>query len=117
MNETSSKKEFMEKIAVKVGRPIGSIIKIEGTGEDFDINTRAETKCKELGFKVGTMERDKPRALKSTYDQVDLIGKWCNIPVEAYPAMDGILVCDDFRNGFLAYIVLFENRDMDEELA
>jgi len=107
MNKTQEK--TVNDIIVTAGKKIGSIIHIEGTGEDFDVNTRAERKCKELGFTVGTMQRDEVRGLADA-NRIRVIEKWRNISSKDYCRLDGVLVSDDFRNGRDAYIVLFEDK-------
>ena len=98
-----------QKIVEGSGRVIGSVIHIEGTGEDFDINTRAEHRCRELGFAIGSMCRDEPRGLAKAHE-ISHIAKWRNISRQDWCQLDGVLLSDDFRCGRDAYIVLFEDK-------
>jgi len=88
-----------------VGKKIAQVIDIEAVGgkDDFAITHAYEKKVSELGYNIGWMCGDLPRALAKNMD----IAKWYNIPESHYHLMEGVVLCDDGRNGSSAKIVIF----------
>ena len=101
-----------EEVASRVGKKIKEIIPIKvavrPAEEDTFLVTHAyEDKVKEMGYRMGSMQRSAPRALGSA-DKFDYIAKWHNIGSEDYDLLEGVVLCDDNRNGSEAEIVIFE---------
>jgi len=94
-----------ESVANTALKHIKNVIKITSDGSDFSICYVYEKKVKELGYKIGSMCSDMPRALSKT---AEYISKWRNISVDEYFKMEGITMCKDNRNGTEAYIIIFE---------
>ena len=94
----------IELLSKEIGKKVEKVIEVEADGTDFAINTAIEAKVKELGFNMGSMARDMPRALSK---KASYIAKWYNIPSSDYPKIEGLALCDDNRNGKSAKIVIF----------
>lgn len=71
-------------------------------GSDFEISHAAEACAREQGFNIGPMEGSYPRALSR---RAKYIAKWSNIPRSEFPKIEGLILCDDFRNGTEAVVV------------
>ena len=95
------------RIAGIAGKSVKEIIPIESDGSTFSITSAYEKKVKSMGYKIGSMCRSAPRALAKE-GSVDYIAKWYNIGREDYDLMDGVVLCDDNRNGKEAVIAIFE---------
>ena len=91
-------------IVSKVGKTVKDVIKVTSDGSDFSITNEVALQANELGFEIGPMCGDEPRALAKSDCY---IAKWKNIPRSDYPKMDGFVICEDSRNGKEAYIVSF----------
>lgn len=90
------------------GKKVKSIINVSGDSKvDFDIDKQVESKVKELGFDIGTMCSDEPRALAKSGSYL-YIAKWRNIDINEYNKLDGFVLCDDLHNGSTANIVILE---------
>jgi len=98
-------------IASFAKKNIKDVIKLTSAGSTFSINAAIESKVKELGYNIGSMCKDMPRALSSS---AEYIAKWYNIDVREYSRLDGITMCKDNRNGTEAYIVIFGEGVKDE---
>ena len=84
-------------------RTISKVYAFYNKDESFSASYAAEQKAKRLGYSVGSMQRDDPRAIAKG----DLyIAKWWNIGVEEADRIDGVLVSEDMRDGDV-YIVIF----------
>jgi len=97
-----------EQVAQLVGKKIAKIIKVKvkpKKDETFSVCYAYEKKVKALGYQIGSMARSEPRALGKGFDY---IAKWYNIGREDYPLIEGVVLCDDNRNGKEAEIVIFE---------
>lgn len=95
-----------------LGKKVVNTMKFEADGDDFDAITAAENYLKELGYTIGSMQRDAPIAFAKA-DKIRYISKWHNIGEEDYPRIEGIIVSDDMRNGDVELIFF----DMNNELA
>lgn len=87
-----------------INRQASQQIEVVADGSDFSISHACEAKINELGLTTGPMCGDLPRALSKNDCY---IAKWINIPVSDYGRLDGVVLCDDNRNGTVATIVLF----------
>jgi hypothetical protein len=87
-----------------INREVTQEIEVSSDGSDFSIVDAYDAKIKELGLTMGPMCGDLPRALskKDCY-----IAKWINIGQKEYPKLDGVVLCEDNRNGTQAVIALF----------
>lgn len=92
-------------IAQRIGKEIDRVIPVTSDGSTFSISRAYEKAAKELGYNIGSMCRDEPRALSKV---ASYIAKWYNIPRSDYPKMEGVVLCDDSRDGNEATIVLFK---------
>jgi len=95
----------VEQISEVVGKKVAQVIEVTAIGDkdDFAITRAYENKVKELGYDIGSMARDMPRALAKNTS----IAKWYNIPRSEYPRIEGVVLCKDQRNGSSAEIVIF----------
>jgi hypothetical protein len=95
----------VDEVSVLVGKSVKEVINVMAVGgkDDFAITHSYEKKVKELGYDIGSMARDMPRALAKNTD----IEKWYNIPLSDYPRIEGVVLCNDGRNGDSAKIVIF----------
>lgn len=94
----------VKEVSELVGKKVDRIIKVKGDGTDFNIAYKYEEEVKKLGYDIGSMARDMPRALAKDTD----IAKWYNISTEEYPRIEGVVLCEDNRNGKTAQIVIFK---------
>ena len=91
-------------VAIVAGKKIKETYSISGDGTDFDIDNNVIRKVIELDLSIGTTCGDMPRGLAKNSS----IAKWKNIDESEYKLLDGVVVCDNFRNGTEAWLVLFE---------
>ena len=94
-----------EQIATQAGKTVKEtiIVTAKAGNDDFAINNAIKDKVAEMGYDIGTMQRDDPRGLAKNTD----IEKWRNIPMSQYPRLEGVVLCDDNRNGGEGAIILF----------
>lgn len=85
------------------GKKNFEMLTVTADGFPFAIEDAIDDKVRALGYNIGIMCGDDPRALSKS---ALYIAKWRNIPSTDYPMLDGVVFCDDFRNGVEATIVL-----------
>lgn len=108
----------VKEYCTSVGRSAAIVYKVEGElhpkddDNAFEVAGMVEEQAVKLGFKIGPLCMDEPRAMSA---KADYIAKWWNIPPSDYPKMDGMAVCDDWRNGTEAMIIIFR-REQDEQV-
>lgn len=94
----------IEGVCKEIGKQPKAAYWAYANGEDFEISHAVEQLATSHGFHIGSLCCDAPRALSRTRPR---IAKWWNIGREDYPKLDGVMLCDDYRNGTVAVIVVF----------
>jgi len=90
------------KIAAEAGKTVGAT-KLFAAAGAFNAVYKAEEYAIDQGYKVGPMCRDMPMVLSKT---AGYIAKWCNISMDEYPRIEGLLLSDDFREGAVLFVEL-----------
>lgn len=88
----------------KIGRQPKTVHFVYSDGDTFSITGTVEEEAAKLGYRVGIMCCEAPRALSKT---AHYIAKWWNMESADYPKMEGFVLCDDPRDGTMAAIVEF----------
>lgn len=102
IEELKAKAEMFAKMC---GKKIKAMHHCASDGTTFSAMHAAEEKAKEMGFSIGTMQGDAPRALaKGDYT----ISKWRNISSTDYHRLDGLIICIECREADWVTVVVFE---------
>jgi hypothetical protein len=100
-------KEQLETVRILSGKVVKEIVTVYADGQPFSIAGAYESRARGLGYGIGSMCMDEPRALSKT---ADYIAKWRNIPICDYPKMEGVVLCEDGRDGKEAHIVILADK-------
>jgi hypothetical protein len=84
------------------GEPAGRCETIHSDGSTFSICRELEQHCREMGWSIGTLCANQPRAI--AYKSA-MIHKWDNISAREYCNIDAVAIASDPRNGDVAYII------------
>jgi len=93
---------FAQPVKICLGRTVILEEFFESCGT-FKAFRKAEARLKELGYEVGSMCRNEPIgfAHKSTCSYV---AKWHNLDQEDINKLDGVMLSEDFREGWVKII-------------
>lgn len=98
--------EQLDHILHHSGMRVEDIVPVTSDGSAFSIADAYAAKAKEMGFNIGSMCGDEPRALSK---EATFIAKWRNIPSSDYSKLGGVILCEDGRDGKEAFIVTLTN--------
>lgn len=105
MTESKELAGRIVQVAKQIGKAVKTIHIVNGNGKTFSTSTAAEKKVKELGYDKGSMCRNEPIAIGKNFGY---IAKWYNIGSDEYNKIEGIMLCNDWREGNEAAVVIFE---------
>jgi hypothetical protein len=94
--------ELIERLGKKTRK---EVIEVTSDGSTFSIVDAYTKVLVDRGLNYGSMAGDYPRALSF---KAEYIAKWTNISWREYCKLDGVVLCEDNRDGNKAYIVLFD---------
>lgn len=95
----------VEHIVRLTGKQVDQTIPITSNKETFAIDRAVSLMLGALDLHMGPMCGNEPRALSKN---AVYIAKWRNIPSEDYKKMNGVVICEDWRDGTEAFIVLLK---------
>jgi hypothetical protein len=100
-------KEQLQTVLRFSGKVVKEIVTVYSDGSDFSIAGTYGNRVNEMGYIIGPMCGGEPCALSKT---ANYIAKWKNIPICDYPKMDGVVLCEDGREGKEAHIVILVDK-------
>lgn len=95
--------EQIDSAVVRSGKTVSKITEVTVSEEasTFSIHTEMCKQAHKMGYDYGSMCGDLPIALARNSS----IEKWRNIPTSDMPKIEGLMVCEDFRESKAGYIV------------
>jgi len=64
----------------------------------FSAVRKAEEFLEELGYTIGSMERNAPIGFAND-EEIEYVSKWNNMTGEEHGTLDGVMLSNDFREG------------------